>query len=131
MVVIAAVQHSFGTSKAGSPGRSASPNETFKEQSGGISYGATPKRVLATLGTPTTKQPSCWSYKANAHTVGRDYLGKFVDGLRYCFGDGPAGGKAVVGIYVHVIAHPTPADKNYPGGWEHAVAVIGSGTPAP
>ncbi len=86
-------------------------------QNGRIAYGANPKDVLTTLGSPTSRHAGCWLYKAKAHTINGEYLGDVVDGLRYCFGTGPVGGKVVTAISEHVVAHRLPNKQWYPGGW--------------
>lgn len=95
-----------------------------ENQSVGVSYGDSSAQVLAKVGSPMKKQAACWIYSTKAHTVHGAYLGKFADGLRYCFGDGPAGGKAVSAIEVHIIPHTQLNGKWYPGGWNHAVVVL-------
>jgi hypothetical protein len=94
------------------------------EQNGGIAYGDGAKQVMAKIGSPTTKQRACWSYQAKSHTVNGEYLGQFVDGLRYCFGDGPVGGKVVTAIYEHIVAHALPSGTWYRGGWNHAMILM-------
>ncbi len=94
------------------------------DQSVGIAYGDSSEQVMAKVGSPTQKQGACWIYNAKAHTVHGAYLGEFADGVRYCFGDGPAGDKAVTAIQVHVIPHTKLDGKWYPGGWNHAVTVL-------
>lgn len=93
-------------------------------QSVGVSYGDSSAQVLEQVGSPTKKQGTCWIYSASANTAHGAYLGKFADGVRYCFGDGPAGGKAVTAIEVHITPHTKLDGKWYPGGWNHAVVVM-------
>ena len=115
--------------------RSGSPTGSYNsykvgngEFSGRIPFGATPKQVLQTLGSPTSKQPGCWVYRANADRVNGEYLPQWVDALKFCFSAGPAGGKAVTNIYNHLVAHPTPLNKHFAGGWFQAFNVE-HGTP--
>lgn len=109
---------------SGSSGTSTTPEPTQAagEQSAGIAFGAKPKQVLRTLGPPTQRQSTCWVYLARAHRVDGAYLGKLVDGLKYCFGAGPLGDQVVATIYEHVIPHTLPNKKWFPGGWEPAIA---------
>ena len=94
------------------------------EQNGGIAYGDTRNLVRAKLGAPSDKQRGCWTYHAATHSFHGEYLGQFVDGLRYCFGDGPAGGTVVTAIYEHIVPHRLPTNKWYPGGWNHAMYLM-------
>lgn len=94
------------------------------EQNGGVAYGDNAEQVMAKVGSPTTRHRACWNYRAHAHTVNGEYLGQSVDGLTYCFGDGPAGGKVVTSIFEHIVAHRLPSGKWYPGGWNHAMTLM-------
>ena len=119
-----AAPHFFGSdSSTGSrdSAESTPPRQDFGARNGGVAYGDAPKQVLAKVGSPTKKRGACWIYSAN-RSNGHYIIGKFVDRLRYCFGDGPAGGKAVTAIDVHIIPHTLPTKKWYPGGWNHAMA---------
>lgn len=91
-----------------------------------MAYGDTTKQVLAKLGVPTSKQSGCWIYDAPSHTLNRMYLGKVIDGAKFCFADGPAGGTVVSTIYVHLIpsaAGTLPPDKQPAGGWIHPFTI--------
>jgi hypothetical protein len=101
----------------------------FGAQSGRIAYGATPKQVLTALGPPTTKHAGCWTYPAENHTINGEYLGDVVDALRYCFGDGPAGGQVVTTIHEHLIPHRLPNKKWYPGGWGGVMTLMQHASP--
>jgi len=82
---------------------------------------------LAKLGTPTTKQAPCWVYDTNGHAINRMDLGATIDGIKYCFGDGPVGGKVVANIYEHLTASALatmPKDKRPPGGWMPALILM-------
>ena len=123
-VVGGAMIHFFGSANTTSLKVAASePQQASGEVSGGIPFGASSEQVVQTLGSPTRKHAGCWVYSVNTHRINGEYLGKFVDGVKFCFSDGPAGGKAVSTIYNHLIAHPTPADKHFAGGWEPALAI--------
>jgi hypothetical protein len=98
-------------------------------QSAGIAFGASRQDVLRKLGPPSTKQAACLVYRATNHAVHGEYLGELVDGLKYCFADGPAGGKAVAGIYEHVLAH-TFHHKHIPAGWSPAITLMPHQDPA-
>jgi hypothetical protein len=111
----------FHPSGSGRP--TAGPRPATGEQSAGIAFGAGPTQVLRTLGAPAAKRSGCWSYPASAHRVGGTYLGKYVDGLRFCFAGGPAGGLAVTTIFEHVVAHRLLNKNWFPGGWTPAVAI--------
>lgn len=131
-VVVGAFQHFSVSRGSGNSGGSATHRRLeVGAQSGRIAYGATPRQVLTTLGAPTKKQGACWSYSAKAHTINGEYLGDVVDGLRYCFSDGPTGGKVVANIYEHIIAHRLPTKKWYPGGWNPAMTLMGPHPPPP
>jgi hypothetical protein len=124
LAVAVAVLHFLGPdSSSGSrnSGDAASAGQDFGAQNGGVAYGDDPKHVLAKVGPPTKKQGACWIYSPSGSNS-QYVIGKFVDGVRYCFGDGPAGGKAVTAIDVHIIPHTLPTKKWYPGGWNHAMA---------
>ena len=105
----------------------ASPSQRPENQSVGVAYGDPSSKVLSTVGSPTKKQGACWIYKAKSHSVSGSYIGKFSDSLRYCFGEGPAGGEAVTAIEVHIVPHTMLDGKWYPGGWNQATTY----TPAP
>jgi hypothetical protein len=130
LAVVGAMIHFFGSADNMSSKVAASePQQASGEVSGGIPFGASSQQVVGTFGPPTRNGAGCSVYSANAHRINGEYLGKFVDGLKFCFSDGPAGGKVVSTIYNHLIAHPTPADKHFAGGWEPAVAIgMGSGS---
>jgi hypothetical protein len=99
------------------------------DQSAGVSYGDSTAMVHTKVGSPTTVQRACWVYEAKAHTVNGTYLGEFADAVMYCFGAGPAGGRAVTAIEVHVTPHTKLDGKWYPGGWNHAVYVLSAAPP--
>jgi hypothetical protein len=101
------------------------------EQNGGIAYGDTPKQVSAKLGAPTTEQSACWIYSVPDHTLHHEYLGKVIDGVKYCFADGPVGGKVVSTVYEHLVpsaAASLPKDKRPAGGWIHAFNIASPGS---
>ncbi len=116
----------------GSHGSSGSrtPSAPAENQSVGVSYGDSSPRVLARVGAPTKRKSGCWIYDAKAHTVNGAYLGEFADGVRYCFGEGPAGGTAVTAIEVHLIPHTLLNGKWYPGGWNHATVLSAAPPPS-
>jgi hypothetical protein len=108
---------------AGSGSLAPEPAQAVGEQDAGVAFGAKPGQVLQKLGAPSNKHSDCWVYTARAHRVGGAYLGKLVDGLKYCFGPGPPEGKVVTNVYEHVVAHTLPSKKWFPGGWEPAIAI--------
>jgi hypothetical protein len=71
----------------------------------GIAYGTTQEQMLRQLGSPTTKRANCWLYRGQIGTIRGRYSGPYVDALKFCFSDGPAGGKAVTQILSHRSAH--------------------------
>lgn len=134
IAVIGAAFHFLDSDGASGPRGSdaASAQRRALDQSVGVSYGDSSRQVLARVGSPTGKQGTCWIYRATANTVHGAYLGKFEDGVRYCFGDGPAGGRAVTAIEVHVVPHTKLDGTWYPGGWlggslHHVFDSTGSG----
>jgi hypothetical protein len=129
VAVIGAGFHLLGSDSSSTASDTAAAQSHPENQSVGVSYGDSPAQVLAKVGSPTKKQAACWIYSAKAHTVRGAYLGKFTDALRYCFGDGPAGGKAVSAIEVHIVPHTQLDGKWYPGGWNHAVVVLAAPPP--
>jgi hypothetical protein len=91
----------------------------------GIPYGATPKQVLRQLGSPTTKQADCWLYRGPEKLHG-PYLSPYVDAMKFCFAEGPAGGKAVSDIYNHTVAHTIKwhdEKRRYPAQWSRPIAL--------
>jgi len=124
--LIGAALHFVGSNGSSGSGNSDEPAQT-ENQSVGVSYGDSAAKVRAKVGTPTRNQGVCWINDAKAHTVDGAYLGEFADAVRYCFGEGPAGGKAITAIEVHLIPHTLLNKKWYPGGWNHATVV----SPAP
>ena len=125
-VMGAALRFIASNSSPGTTSRAPGSQSQTIDQSVGVAYGDSAGQVLAKVGSPTMKQRTCWIYNANAHVVRGAYLGQFADGVRYCFGDGPAGGKAVSVIDVHVTPHTKLDGKWYPGGWNHAVTIMAS-----
>jgi hypothetical protein len=120
-VVGAAFHFAVSDRSSGSP----KPDARRWNQSVGVSYGDSAAPVQTKVGSPTSKQGACWIYDAKDHTVHGAFLGDLADRLRYCFGEGPAGGRAVTAIEVYVIRHYDPMRKKwYPGGWNHAVVVM-------
>jgi hypothetical protein len=114
----------FYFTRSGSPtGMYNSSRVGIGEFSGRVPFGATPKQVQRTLGSPTSKQPGCWVYRANADRVNGAYLPQWVDALKFCFSAGPAGSKGVTNIYNHLVAHPIPLNKHFAGGWFPAINV--------
>ena len=98
--------------------------ESGGEQNAGIAYGDSESTVLAKLGRPTTKQAACWVYDTHGRAVNGMDLGASIDGIKFCFGDGPVGGKVVANIYEHFTARAVatlPRDKRPAGGWIHAL----------
>jgi hypothetical protein len=96
-----------------------------------VAYGDTAEQVLAKLGAPTKKQSACWIYDAPGHTLNGEFLGKVIDGAKFCFADGPAGGMAISTIYEHLIpsaAATVPPGQRPAGGWIHAFNINGSPT---
>jgi hypothetical protein len=72
------------------------------------------------LGQPDHKLPSgCWTYQVEngAKLIG-DGFGQWVDAVKYCFGDGPAGGKDVILIESHMVAHKV-GKRLFPASWDH------------
>lgn len=76
---------------------------------GGIAYGTTPKQLLRDLGSPKKKEGDCWLYRGNVHgeigTIRGHYSGPYVDAMKFCFADGPVGGKVVMTIVSHYAPH--------------------------
>jgi hypothetical protein len=89
----------------------------------GIPFGASAALVRRRLGQPNTKKSGCWIYKVKngAQTIG-DGFGQWVDEVKYCFGEGAAGGRAVSNIYSHMVAHRI-GKKRYPAGWSGLVTI--------
>jgi hypothetical protein len=133
LVVFGGVIYHARNASHTSPSAAASSHRQLEvgEQNGGVAYGDSAAQVMTKVGSPATKHGSCWSYSARAHTVNGEYLGPFVDGLRYCFGDGPAGGSVVTAIYEHIVAHTLPSGKWYPGGWNYAMTLMPPGREQP
>jgi hypothetical protein len=71
----------------------------------GIAYGSTPTQVLRQIGSPTAKQADCWLYRGHVGRIRGRYSGPYVDAMRFCFSDGPAGGQAVTQIFSHSPIH--------------------------
>jgi hypothetical protein len=71
----------------------------------GIAYGSTRKQVLRQIGSPTAKQGDCWLYRGHVGRIRGRYSGPYVDAMRFCFSDGPAGGQAVTQIFSHSPIH--------------------------
>ena len=126
-VVGGVIYHGRGSGHASSAAGVKQRRLDVGKQNGGIAYGDDAKQVMAKVGSPKTKQGACWSYQTKSNIVNGEYLGQFVDGLRYCFGDGPVGGKVVTAIYEHIVAHTLPSGKWYPGGWNHAMVLMSPG----
>lgn len=112
--------------------RTASQREPdLGEQNGGIAYGDTATQVVAKLGSPSRKEAACWIYNAEAHTVNGQYLAKVIDKVKYCFGQGPVGGKVVSTIYEHLIPSAIatlPEGERPNGGWIHPFNIASPGS---
>ena len=95
----------------------------FGGQNGRVSFGATEKQVVRTLGAPTVKHGGCWDYSTKNGTLNGEYLGG-VDAMRYCFGPGPAGGQVVTTVFEHIVPHRLQNKKWYPGGWNPMMTLL-------
>jgi hypothetical protein len=71
----------------------------------GVPYGTARKQVLRQLGPPTKQQASCWIYRGRVGRIRGRYSDSDVDAMKFCFSEGPAGGKAVTQIFSHYAAH--------------------------
>jgi hypothetical protein len=75
----------------------------------GIAYGWTPKQVLRQIGAPVKKQANCWLYRGQVRggigNIRGRFSGLYVDAIKFCFGEGPAGGEAMTQIRSHYAAH--------------------------
>jgi|tagenome__1003787_1003787.scaffolds.fasta_scaffold19186866_1 hypothetical protein len=131
LVLAGGAVHHFTRSHASPVDRSATgQRESIGEQSGGIAFGASEQQVLKKLGDPKRRQAACWVYSAADHTVNGRYLGRFVDGMKYCFGDGPAGGTVVTNIYEHITAHIGFQKKHIAAQWSPAIVLAPRTAPA-
>lgn len=94
----------------------------------GIAYGTAPKQVLRELGSPSRKQGNCWVYRGRVGSIRGRYSGSFfVDAKRFCFSEGPAGGRAVTQVFDHYakhtivkrdpVTHKITSKKTYPAEW--------------
>ena len=95
----------------------------------GIPIRASAAEVVRRLGEPSKKQSGCWIYavKDGAKTIG-DGFGQWIDKVKYCFAEGPTGGKAVAHMSSHMMAH-TVGKKHFPAGWSYIV-IVGRGRSA-
>jgi hypothetical protein len=123
LVAVGGALFHFDRSTGSMPPRTASPPHALEigEQNGGVAYGDTAKQVVAKLGPPTRQRAACWVYSAGGHTIHGEYLGKWIDALKFCFADGPVGGRVVATIYEHILPTAPLSETEYPpGGWIHA-----------
>jgi hypothetical protein len=122
-----ALHHVLHSSSSAAATTTTQRQEDGGEQNAGIAYGDTQDMVSAKLGAPTQKKAACWIYDAHNHTVNDMNLGGSIDAVKYCFADGPVGGKAVAAIYERFTPSALarmPKDKRPPGGWVPAITFM-------
>lgn len=98
----------------------------------GIAYGTTPAQVLRQLGTPAATEASCWLYRGRVGRIRGRLSGLYVDAMKFCFGEGSGGGKAVTQIASHMVAHTIVSrnpvthrivKKSFPARWAPPIAL--------
>lgn len=113
LIVVAVVSFLAGSSGSSANGRHAAVGHTStssqREPSEmtmdlGIAFGWTRAQVLAKLGQPTAKRPSCWIYEGRK-TIPASYRALYIDGVEFCFSAGPIGGEVMTKIMNHSPAH--------------------------
>lgn len=98
-------QHQTRSFVAGSGTSAANQPDRYGAFDLGIVYGSTPKQVLSRLGSPTKEQAHCWLYRGRVGSIRGHYPGPYVDAMKFCFSEGPAGGTAVTRILNHLPIH--------------------------
>lgn len=93
-----------------------------------IAYGSTPQQVLRQLGSPTKREANCWLYRGRIGEIRRRYS-PYNDAMKFCFSEGPAGGRAVMQIFGHYptrtivkkdpLTHTIISKKTFPAHWGH------------
>lgn len=93
-----------------------------------IAYGSTPQQVVRQLGSPTKKEANCWLYRGHIGEI-RGRYSPYNDAIKFCFSEGPAGGKAVMQIFGHYptytvvkkdpLTHIIVSKKTFPAHWGH------------
>jgi hypothetical protein len=80
------------------------------------------------LGAPTAKSGHCWLYQGEVGRIRGRLSGSYVDAMKFCFGEGPAGGRAVTKILSHDVAHTIVArdgtKKHFPAQWGGAITIM-------
>lgn len=98
----------------------------------GIAYGASRKDVLRQLGPPTARQGRCWVYRGQVGRIRGRSSGPFVNAMKFCFSEGPAGGEAVMHIFGYRPAHTVTmwdpetgvlVKKRFPARWGPTIAI--------
>jgi hypothetical protein len=105
----------------------------YGENDLGIPYGTAASHVLRELGPPTAKQGSCWIYRGRIGRIRGRSSDSFVDAMKFCLSEGPAGGMAVTQVFDHYVAHiivrTDPVThrvekRTYPALWGHPVVLM-------
>lgn len=84
----------------------------------GIAYGFTLAQVLHRIGAPTRRQAACWIYSGKKMRGPR--VEEYVDAMKFCFGVGSGGSKAVTSILAHMFAYTIVFQHRklkIPAGW--------------
>lgn len=93
-----------------------------------IPYGTTAAQVLRQLGRPASTRNGCWLYRGRIGSIRGRFSGPYVDAVRFCFGEGPLGGKVVTQVLSHTPRHtivrPDGSRRTYPAGWGPSITLI-------
>lgn len=109
--VVALVAIGIGAYYAASSVGHGSKNEPLPNMDLSISFGFTPKQVLARIGPPNSKRGTCWTYAAHKGVVSGIYAGPYTDAVRFCFANG-----IVSDVHDHEIAY-TWRHQRVPAKW--------------
>lgn len=99
----------------------------------GIAYGSTSADVLRQIGSPVSKQEGCWLYRGRVGRIRGRWSGSYVDAMKFCFSEGPAGNQVVTRIWSHSprhtivrrnpFTHKIVSKKTWPAQWDPPITI--------